>query len=73
MGDGLGYAGIRASVAGQFDLYNNSGEGSDSTGFYINGAEPATTALDMTSSGVNLHSGDTMAVHLAYDGEELLP
>ena len=70
MGDGLGYAGIRASVAVKFDLYNNSGEGSDSTGFYINGAEPATPALDMTSSGVNLHSGDTMAVHLAYDGRD---
>ena len=25
----------------------------------------------MTSSGVNLHSGDTMAVHLAYDGATL--
>ena len=44
MGDGLGYAGIRASVAVKFDFYNNSGEGSDSTGFYINGAEPATLA-----------------------------
>ncbi len=31
-GGSLGYAGISPSVAVKFDLYNNSGEGSDSTG-----------------------------------------
>ena len=40
-GDGgaLGYAGIPNSVAIKFDLYNNAGEGPNSTGLYINGAD----------------------------------
>ena len=70
-GGGLGYAGIGSSVAVKFDLFNNAGEGSDSTGFYTNGAQPTVPALDMTASGVNLHSADIMAVHLAYDGTTL--
>ncbi len=39
-GAGLGYAGIGKSVAIKFDLYNNNGEGDDSTGLYQNGAAP---------------------------------
>ena len=70
-GGGLGYAGIGSSVAVKFDLFNNGGEGSDSTGFYTNGAQPTVPAIDMTSSGVNLHGTDIMAVHLAYDGTTL--
>ena len=70
-GSGLGYKGIGASVAVKFDLYNNSGEGSDSTGFYVDGANPTLPATDMTASGVNLHSGDTMHAHLTYDGTML--
>ena len=64
----LGYAGIPNSIAVKFDLYNNAGEGSDSTGFYVDGAAPTVPAVDMTSSGVNLHSGDTMHAHITYDG-----
>ncbi len=71
LGGGLGYAGIASSVAVKFDLFSNAGEGADSTGFYIDGAQPTVPALDMTSSGVNLHSGDIMAVQLAYDGTTL--
>jgi hypothetical protein len=67
----LGYAYIPNSIAIKFDLYNNQGEGSDSTGLYTNGATPMVPALDMTSSGVNLHSDDTMAVHVVYDGTTL--
>ncbi len=71
-GGGLGYAGITPSVAVKFDLYSNAGEGTDSTGFYVNGAYPSVPALDMTSSGVNLHSGeDVMHAHLTYDGTTL--
>ena len=36
-GGALGYAGIGSSVAVKFDLYNNAGEGADSTGFYVEG------------------------------------
>ena len=78
-GGGLGYGpdqpggtpGIGKSVAVKFDLYSNYGEGNDSTGMYTNGASPTFPAIDMTSSGVNLHSGDVMNVHMTYDGTTL--
>jgi hypothetical protein len=78
-GGGLGYGtanpggqgGIPNSVAVKFDLYNNFGEGVDSTGLYVNGDSPTTPAVDMTSSGVNLHSGDVFNVRMTYDGTVL--
>ena len=70
-GGGLGYQGIGSSVAVKFDLYSNAGEGTDSTGFYTDGAAPTVPALDMTASGVNLHSGDIMHAHLTYNGTTL--
>ncbi len=79
VGGGLGYgpdtpggaAGIAKSVAIKFDLYNNAGEGTNSTGLYTNGISPTTPATDLTSSGVNLHSGDVFAVNLSYNGSTL--
>src|SRR5438045_5030261 len=39
------------------------------TGDWTNGASPAATpGTSTTGSGVNLHSGDVMKVHMAYDG-----
>ena len=78
-GGGLGYGpdtpggtpGIANSVAVKFDIYSNAGEGTDSTGLYTNGASPTTPALDMTSSGVSLLSGDVFNVHATYDGTTL--
>jgi hypothetical protein len=78
-GGGLGYGpdtptgptGIPKSVAVKFDLYNNAGEGTNSTGWYTNGASPTVPATDLTPSGVNLHSGDVMNVHMTYDGTTL--
>jgi hypothetical protein len=75
-GAGLGYGapspggqgGIPNRIAIKFDLYNNLGEGVDSTGLYVNGASPTIPAIDLTSSGVNLHSGDPFRVHVTYDG-----
>jgi hypothetical protein len=66
-----GTPGILNSVAVKFDLYNNNGEGSDSTGLYLNGVSPTIPATDMTSSGVILNSGDAMAVHITYNGTTL--
>ncbi len=63
--------GITNSVAIKFDLYNNNGEGDDSTGIYTDGQAPTTPPIDLTSSGIDLHSGDTMAVHVTYDGTNL--
>lgn len=68
---GLGYSGLKKSVAVKFDLYSNSGEGTDSTGVYTNGAAPTVPAVSMTSSGVVLRSGDTMQATITYDGTTL--
>jgi Legume lectin domain len=70
-GGGLGYAGIGKSVAVKFDLYNNAGEGADSTGIYVDGAAPSLPSVNLSSTGINLHSGDSMRVHLIYDGTYL--
>ena len=70
-GGGLGYQGIGNSVAVKFDLYNNAGEGSDSTGLYTDGAIPTVPAIDLSSTGINLHSGDIMDAQLVYDGTNL--
>jgi hypothetical protein len=70
-GSGLGYQNIGKSVAIKFDLYSNAGEGTDSTGVYINGAAPTVPAVDMTSSGVALRSGDSIQAHITYDGTTL--
>jgi hypothetical protein len=66
LGGGLGYGpatqggapGIGKSVAVKFDLYNNSGEGTNATGVYVNGASPTVPATTL-GGGVNLHSGDS--------------
>jgi hypothetical protein len=77
-GGGLGYGQwtcgsvkITPSAAVKFDLYNNQGEGSDSTGFYTDGAPPTVPAVDMSNSPINLHSGHPMQVELTYDGQNL--
>ncbi len=70
-GSGLGYEYIPTSVAVKFDLFNAGGEGSDSTGIYTNGAIPTVPAIDLSSTGINLHSGDAMAVQMVYNGTTL--
>ncbi len=78
-GGGLGYgsdhfggpAGIQKSIALKFDLYNNAGEGTNSTGLYLNGAPPIGASNDLTPFGIVLASGDIMAVHETYDGSTL--
>lgn len=78
-GSGLGYGasqpgsggGIGKSVAVKFDIYNNDGEGADSTGFYTNGASPTVPATSMTSAGVILASGHVLHAHITYDGTNL--
>jgi hypothetical protein len=65
----LGYGGspgIGNSVAVKFDLYSNAGEGPNSTGIYTDGADPTVPAIDLTPSGINLHSGDVLRARLVY-------
>jgi len=75
-GKALGYAGIannsqggydNFSAAIKFDLRDNSGEGPDSTGLYVNGALPTTPAVNLTGTGIDLHSGHPFNASLAYD------
>jgi fibronectin type 3 domain-containing protein len=79
-GGGLGYGpahagspgGIPQSVAVKFDLFNNQGEGNDSTGLYIGGAAPTVAgSKDLTSSGIDLHSGHNFTVMMNYGGRIL--
>ena len=68
---GLAYAGIGKSVAIKFDFYNNAGEGNDSTGVFTDGALPTVPAVDLTPSGIELNSGDSIQAHITYDGTTL--
>ncbi len=73
-GEALGYALIGQSVAIKFDLHDNTGEGPDSTGLYINGAMPSSPSVNLAGTGIDLHSGDPIAVHISYNkyaGSEL--
>jgi hypothetical protein len=78
-GSGLGYGasksggtgGISKSVAIKFDIYSNQGEGTDSTGFYTDGAAPTIPSSDMSASGVVLRSGHVFHAHITYDGTTL--
>jgi len=78
-GGGLGYGpgttsvttgGIAASIAVKFDLYDNDGEGTNSTGLYVNGVAPTIPATTL-GGNVNLHSGDPFHVVMVYDGTTL--
>jgi Chitobiase/beta-hexosaminidase C-terminal domain/Legume lectin domain len=79
VGSGLGYgaskpgglAGIGKSFAIKFDIYNNNGEGTDSTGFYTNGSSPTIPAINLAPSSIVLKSGHTFHAHVTYDGTAL--
>jgi serine/threonine protein kinase len=70
-GAGLGYQGIPKSVAVKFDLFNNDGEGPNSTGLFLNGAMPSNPgAVDLTPSGIDLHTGNAYDAVIDYkDGK----
>src|SRR5262245_6459620 len=70
-GGGLGYQGIGNSLAVKFDLFDNAGEGGNSTGLYTNGQAPTTGGTNLTPSGIDLHSGHDFRVSMAYAGGNL--
>jgi hypothetical protein len=79
-GGGLGYGtdgtnpgnAIGKSVAVKFDLYNNAGEGVNSTGLFLNGASPTSAgSVNLTGTGIDLHSGHVFHVTMSYDGTTL--
>jgi sugar lactone lactonase YvrE len=79
-GGGLGYGvdpnggtggGIGNSVAITFELYAGSGEVANTAGLFTDGASPTTPSYSLTSSGITLTSGDTIAAQLIYGGTTL--
>ena len=68
-GSNLGYTDIFSSIAVIFDCSSGSG---NLTGLYTNGAVPTGSSIDMTSSGVSLHSGHPLSVNLSYSGSTLV-
>jgi hypothetical protein len=79
-GGGLGYGTdgtnpgntIGKSVAIKFDLYNNQGEGVNSTGLFLNGASPTSAgSVNLAGTGIDLHSGHAFNVTMSYDGVTL--
>jgi hypothetical protein len=78
-GSALGYGpaagsafGIGQSAAVKFDLNGNAGEGPNSTGLFTDGGAPVGTgSVDLSGTGIDLHSGDPIRADLAYDGQTL--
>ena len=68
---GLGYQNIQKSVAVKFNFYNYNGEGSDSTGLYVNGQPPVLPTVDISPSGIVLNSSDGIQAQIDYDGTTL--
>ncbi len=68
---GLGYQGIQKSVAVKFNFYDYNNEGSDSTGVYTDGQAPVNPSTDISPSGIELGSGDSIQAQVTYDGATL--
>jgi hypothetical protein len=68
---------IPNSVAIKFDLFDNAGEGNDSTGIFFNGDSPTVpsqsgeASIDLSGTGIDLHSQDVFQVTLTYSGTTL--
>ena len=71
-GAGLGFDNLPSSVGLKFYLHK-IGTIPQSTGLYTDGAMPFLTkgSIDLVPSGIDLKSGDTMRLHLAYNGRTL--
>jgi hypothetical protein len=76
-GGDLGSGGIGHSVAIKFKLSDNAGENVNSTGLFLNGDSPTVpmvqgeSSVDLSGSGIDLHSQHALQVTLAYDGTRL--
>jgi hypothetical protein len=71
-GGGLGYDGIGSSIAIKFDIFDNAGEGNNSTGLYINGAHPSGAgSVGLDGTGVNLRSYNPSRATISYNGTTL--
>jgi hypothetical protein len=85
-GGGLGYGpdtpggpqGIPNSLAIKFDLFDNAGENVNSTGLFFSGDSPTVptaqgeSSIDLSGTGIDLHSQHVFQVTLTYDGASLV-
>ena len=71
VGMDMGYGGLTHSLCVKFDIYNNSGEGTNSTGVFTGGTRPTVPSIDFTPSGINMRGGHAFNVVLSYDGTTL--
>jgi len=69
-GPGLGYEYITPSVAIKFDLFTTTGAGS--IGIFTEGTLPENPSIDLQTTGINLHDSHAKAVHMVYDGTNLV-
>jgi hypothetical protein len=76
-GGSLGYQGIPNSVAIKFDVFDNEGETSDSTGIFFGGGfpglahNPGEVNIALDPANVNLRSQSIKTITLTYDGTKL--
>jgi len=71
---GLGYEGIKKSVCVKFDVMDNEGEGTSSTGVYLNGERPTTNQDDLrvvNGQGIDLQDLHTCKATIQYKGKDL--
>src|SRR5262249_55405500 len=79
---GPSFRGLNRSLAIKFDLYDNAGEGINSTRIFTAGRAPTRrrfcvasalpdTSIDLTGTGIDLHSGHVFKVTLGFDGTTL--
>jgi hypothetical protein len=77
-GGGLGYQGIKNSVAIKFDVWNNEGETDNSTGVFFNGSFPGLphgpndVNVPLNASVVNLRDQHRKRIDISYDVSTLL-
>ena len=70
-GGALAFGGHTQRAWRQVRFVQQRGRGTDSTGLYIEWPSPTVPAIDLTSTGINLHSGDIFNAQLTYNGATL--
>src|SRR5262249_54361640 len=76
------FRGITNSIAVKFDVFNNSGEGINSTGLFTGGRSPTVRepglaasfpdqTVNLDGTGIDLNSGHVFRITLEYDGTTL--
>src|SRR5262249_36877652 len=78
-GGGLGYQGIKNSVAIKFDVFDNQGESANSTGVFVSGNfpgvahAPGEVNVPLDASVVNLRDQHRKRIDIDYDASTLPP